>query len=93
MGIVTFPSFHAAGAIILGYYGRHATAGCAIVAIDVAMLVSTVPIGGHYVVDVLAGATIAIVAIAITARVYTSDASRRPAVATDSPSTVILAAR
>ena len=93
VGIVTFPSFHAAGAIVLGYYGRHATAGCAIVAIDAAMLVSTVPIGGHYVVDVLAGATIAIIAIAITARVYTSDALSRPAVATDSPSTVILAAR
>lgn len=91
VGIVTFPSFHAAGAIILGYYGRHATAGFAIFAINAAMLISTVPIGGHYIVDVLAGAAIALVAIAVTASVHASAASGRPAEPVGSPPKDILA--
>jgi len=56
-GVVTFPSFHAAMACMIAYALRHIRVvghlgwvWCAVV------LVSTVPIGGHYAIDVLGGA-------------------------------------
>jgi membrane-associated phospholipid phosphatase len=59
-GIVTFPSFHAAGAVLLAcawwqvpglrYPG---------VALNAAMLVSAIPCGGHYLSDLIAGCGIA----------------------------------
>lgn len=58
-GVVTFPSFHMVMALIVahafrstGAVGWVAGAWCALVA------VSTVPIGGHYVIDLLAGTVV-----------------------------------
>jgi len=65
VGVVTFPSFHAAGAVILGWCGRKAPAGAVIVALNAAMLVSTIPIGGHYLIDVAGGVLIAALALAL----------------------------
>ncbi len=58
-GVVSFPSFHAAMALMTAHAVRGvprllgpALAWCGLV------LASTIPIGGHYVVDVLAGAVV-----------------------------------
>jgi membrane-associated phospholipid phosphatase len=64
-GIVTFPSFHAAMAIIFAWAAfpsRHFRIPVAV--INALMWVSAVPIGGHYVVDLLGGSVIATLSIA-----------------------------
>ena len=65
-GLVTFPSFHTVLAIITAYAVR----GIRFIAVPVAILngiviVSTVPEGGHFLVDVIAGAIIAVASIAL----------------------------
>jgi membrane-associated phospholipid phosphatase len=65
-GLVTFPSFHTALAIITAYAARDIP----FIALPAAILngiviVSTLPEGGHFLVDVLAGAIIALVGIAL----------------------------
>jgi membrane-associated phospholipid phosphatase len=65
-GLVTFPSFHTALAIITAYAVRTvryvAVPGAIFNAI---VVISTIPEGGHYLIDVVAGALIAVAAIAI----------------------------
>ena len=63
-GIVTFPSFHAAGAVLLAW-GFH---GVPLLrwpfhALNAALFVSAIFVGGHYIVDLIAGSAIAIVAL------------------------------
>jgi membrane-associated phospholipid phosphatase len=65
-GLVTFPSFHTALAIVTAYAARNIP----LIALPAAILnaiviVSTLPEGGHYLVDVLAGAIVAVISIAL----------------------------
>ncbi|MCK1549559.1 phosphatase PAP2 family protein [Bradyrhizobium sp. 177] len=65
-GIVAMPSYHTVGAVLLTYAFRGTgLIGYGIAALNVLMLVSIPPIGGHYLVDVLAGAALALGAIAV----------------------------
>ncbi len=58
-GIVTFPSFHACMALLVGYGLRDdPVLRWPALLYALCTLVSTVPIGGHYVVDVIAGSAI-----------------------------------
>ncbi|OAS26701.1 phosphatase PAP2 family protein [Methylobacterium platani] len=59
-GIVTFPSFHAAAAALLawGFWGLPVLRWPAL-ALNLAMLAATPVIGGHYLVDVVAGLVLA----------------------------------
>jgi membrane-associated phospholipid phosphatase len=64
-GIVTFPSFHAAVAVLLAW----AAAGIPylrypMIILNVLMLISSIPIGGHYLIDVIAGSLVAVGSIA-----------------------------
>jgi membrane-associated phospholipid phosphatase len=58
-GVVTFPSFHACMALMIWYPVRDVAvlrwAGALAAAVT---LVATVPIGGHYVIDLAAGAVV-----------------------------------
>jgi membrane-associated phospholipid phosphatase len=66
MGIVTFPSFHTIMAIIATYAVRHYRWLFApFLLLNTVNILSTVPLGGHYFVDVFGGAAIALLAIAI----------------------------
>jgi membrane-associated phospholipid phosphatase len=65
-GLVTFPSFHTALGILVVYTLR----GIPILLFPVAalnalMIVSTLPEGGHHLVDVLAGTIVAVLSIAV----------------------------
>ena len=63
-GVVSFPSFHTMLGIITTYALRDTRAlFIPAVIISGTMVVSTLPVGGHYLVDVLAGAAFMIVAI------------------------------
>ena len=59
-GIVSFPSYHATSAVLLAYFlrGIRFVFPAAIVFNGV-MIVATLPIGGHYLADVLAGLVVA----------------------------------
>jgi putative flippase GtrA len=66
-GIVTFPSFHTCAAVLLawGFWGVRGVRWPAL-GLNATMIASCPFVGGHYVVDVIAGAVLACVAIKIT---------------------------
>jgi membrane-associated phospholipid phosphatase len=65
-GIVTFPSFHAVLAVIYIYCARHRLwALSVLMPVNLMMLASTPTVGGHYLVDVIAGIAVAFASIAV----------------------------
>jgi membrane-associated phospholipid phosphatase len=65
-GLVTFPSYHTFEAIVLLYGVRNITwVFWPMAALSTAVVVSTLPIGGHYLADLIGGALLAIAAIAL----------------------------
>jgi membrane-associated phospholipid phosphatase len=63
-GIITFPSFHTTMALVYIYaFRRTGPIGYLILAINLAMLLSIPYFGGHYLVDMIAGAGLALAAI------------------------------
>lgn len=63
-GIVAMPSFHASAALILAWgFWSSRWLRWPFLLLNLAMLVSSVPIGGHYLVDVLAGLAVGELAI------------------------------
>jgi membrane-associated phospholipid phosphatase len=69
-GIITFPSFHAAAAVLSlwAFWVVWWMRPLALIA-NVGMLLATPLVGGHYFVDVIAGAALAVLAIAAAGRV------------------------
>jgi membrane-associated phospholipid phosphatase len=58
-GVVTFPSFHAAMALMTAYAMRNLRFLCGLCwAWSALILISTIPIGGHYAIDLVAGAAV-----------------------------------
>jgi membrane-associated phospholipid phosphatase len=64
IGLTSFPSFHTALGIIITYNLRRTILFLPVAAINAVMILATVPEGGHYFADVLAGAALALVSIA-----------------------------
>jgi membrane-associated phospholipid phosphatase len=65
-GIVTFPSFHTVIGVISSYALRdNKPVALVVLLLNASMIVSTLPVGGHYLIDLIAGALIALIAIAI----------------------------
>ena len=65
-GVVSFPSFHAAMALInIWGFRRTGIIGWAAAALNVMMLCATPWFGGHYLVDVFAGAATVLIALCI----------------------------
>jgi hypothetical protein len=69
-GIITFPSFHAAAAVLSlwAFWAVWWMRPLALIA-NVGMLLATPLVGGHYFVDVIAGGALALLAIAVAGRV------------------------
>jgi membrane-associated phospholipid phosphatase len=66
-GIISFPSFHTTLAILLVYAVRHRRWLLAVfVPLNMLLIVATLSVGGHYLVDLPAGAAVAVVTIAAT---------------------------
>lgn len=64
-GLVSMPSFHACSATILAWaFSAWKTLRWPMIALNTAMAISAIPIGGHYYVDIVAGCIAAVVAIA-----------------------------
>lgn len=65
-GIITFPSFHAACAVLYAYGFRGTgVVGYSILWLNIFMLVGTLFSGGHYLIDVIAGVVIALLSMAV----------------------------
>ncbi len=66
-GLVSFPSYHAVLAVMLvrAFRGYGWITGAA-VAMNIAVIISALVPGGHYLVDLIAGVAVAIVAIIVT---------------------------
>jgi len=65
-GIVQFPSFHAAAAVILTYSARGVKWLLAVLApVNALVILATLPCGGHYLVDTIAGLAVAVISILI----------------------------
>jgi PAP2 superfamily len=65
-GIVTMPSYHTVMAVLFTYaFRRTGLVGYGIATLNLVMLLSIPPIGGHYLVDMLAGVALALGAIAV----------------------------
>jgi hypothetical protein len=66
-GIISFPSFHTTLAILLVYAVRHHRWALALlVPLNMLLIVATLSVGGHYLVDLPAGAAVAFISIAAT---------------------------
>ena len=69
-GIVTFPSFHTSAAVLLAWaFWPMPFVRWAALIVNVAMLASSVIIGGHYVVDIFAGVGVAVISLVVVQRV------------------------
>ena len=77
-GIVTYPSFHAALGVVF-IYGtwRIRWAFWIFLPLNIVLIISTPTVGGHYLVDVIAGILVAAVAIALTRRIRAWTARQR----------------
>jgi membrane-associated phospholipid phosphatase len=65
-GIISMPSYHTVAAVLFIYaFRRTGRVGYIVLALNLVMLLSIPPVGGHYLVDVLAGAALALGAIII----------------------------
>lgn len=65
-GVISFPSFHTASAIIYAYAFRNTgIIGIVMAGINLLMLPCIPFLGGHYLIDMIAGVAVAILAIAI----------------------------
>lgn len=67
-GLISIPSLHAAMAVLLVHAMRRTLLWPMFVVLDAAMIVSTPVDGGHYFVDVLAGALLAVGLVALEQR-------------------------
>lgn len=68
-GLVTFPSFHTTAAILFAWSVRSIPLAALILfPINALMIAATPTHGGHYLIDVIAGAAIALVSIALLRR-------------------------
>jgi membrane-associated phospholipid phosphatase len=77
-GIVAFPSYHATAAILLTYMMRGIPFAFPIAATFNALMIAATPlIGGHYAVDVIAGAVVAAATIGVLERLEAGRAAAR----------------
>ncbi len=85
-GIVVFPSFHTVAAFLLIYaHRRRRWLFIASLVLNGALLLSVVPIGGHYLVDLIAGAVVAALTLAALRGARRASPARADALLPDSP--------
>jgi membrane-associated phospholipid phosphatase len=81
-GIITFPSFHTVMAVTAAWATWHVRwLGVVNAAVAVIVLVTTLPIGGHHLMDVVGGVGISAVAIYVAMRIEGRTRIRVPSVA------------
>lgn len=91
-GVITFPSFHTAMAVLTAYAWRRTNCIAQISwAWAVVVVFSTIPIGGHYLIDLLGGLILSFFVVCVTKHIYASDGlikSEFPAISGDRVPTI-----
>lgn len=78
-GLVSFPSFHTAIAMLFAYAMRHVRRVFPIaIGVNVLMVIATPVHGGHYVVDVIGGLAVGAIALWITRKLFARTAPPEP---------------
>jgi hypothetical protein len=78
-GLIGFPSFHAALAVMVGYYATRVKAlRWPAILLNGGVMIATPIQGGHYLIDVIAGIAVAALSIAIAARVKAAALTSAP---------------
>jgi membrane-associated phospholipid phosphatase len=67
-GVISFPSYHGASATIFAWALWPTRLRWPVVILNVAMAVSAIVIGPHYLIDILAGAGVAVMAVTVVQR-------------------------
>lgn len=67
-GLVTFPSFHTAAGVVVAWCYRRTLLFWPVLAYGLVMIASTPIFGGHYFVDVIAGAMVALIVLLLCAK-------------------------
>ncbi|BCH33040.1 hypothetical protein MesoLjLc_49700 [Mesorhizobium sp. L-8-10] len=70
-GLVTFPSFHTTLGILVVYSLRHSALWIPVGMLNLLMIIGTLPEGGHYLIDVIAGMMVAATSI-LAVRTYSA---------------------
>lgn len=66
-GVITFPSMHAAGGVLLAWgLMRLGRAAAPLVLLNIVMIATAVTSGGHYMIDMVAGIALALLAIRLS---------------------------
>ena len=69
VGLITIPSFHACAAVLLGWgFSKVPLLRWPMGLLNVLMFVSAMPIGGHYLIDLVAGLLVAVGSIGLVGR-------------------------
>lgn len=72
-GVITFPSFHAAGAFLLGWgFWWARWLRWPFLALNAALAISAVFVGGHFLIDIVAGCAIAAASIVLAGRLLSA---------------------
>jgi hypothetical protein len=69
-GLISFPSYHTVLALLLTYAHRRSLLLAPIALVNGIMLFSVPSFGGHYLIDIIAGAAVALLAISATAAAH-----------------------
>lgn len=89
-GLIGFPSFHAAMAVLVVWYGRSLRhVRWPLLACNIAVLIATPIHGGHFVVDVVAGVAVAAAAVGTTAQIARLLEHRSPNLAKTPPAPAV----
>lgn len=89
-GLIGFPSYHAAMALLVVWYARDVSfLRWLVVVINCIVLVATPIQGGHHVVDVVAGAAVAVVSVLLAKRVVDLASRSRVAQAIEAQPTAV----
>ena len=76
-GFVSFPSYHAAAAVMLAWAGWRTPLRWPMVLLNIAMAFSALLVGAHYLVDIVGGVIVAAVAVTVSRRLVADSASQR----------------
>jgi len=76
-GLISFPSYHTVLAVLLTYAHRRSLLLAPIALVNGIMLFSIPSYGGHYLIDIIAGAAVALLAISATAAAHHPRATAR----------------
>jgi len=81
-GVVTFPSFHCVLAVLTAWaLAPVRWVGAPAILLNGIVVVSTVPVGGHYIADIVAGLAIGLASLAIRAKLLSRIAVGPPMIA------------